>query len=388
MSISSIAVRPSRTADGADAPERAWAGVPWKTVVALAVVLAYADGFLVTSLRGAVGAIERTQSPFVSWWQEATVMLPVYLLAVLGALTLAKRWFGPVLHRPRTLLATALLVVAAATLVGVAETVVSAAYDYRLQTHQMLMMDSMRSLCDTSCLDQEKQATLAVHIRGISHISRWMLVTNLVAVGWIVAMFGGRLQLTRARVARAAAAGSRAADVRLLLVGSLVAAAVVHAAVVPEHLSEWPAAGMFFILLTIWELAVAGLLLARIEERMMLLAAAAVSVGPLAVWLLSRTAGLPFGPEPGAAEAIGLPDLAACALEVVSLVTALVLLRGGARTQRPVASAHTRSLVVLALVAVTVIGVTGVGLHWFDPFGLANVRSTMDMTAHLTQIRG
>jgi hypothetical protein len=38
--------------------------------------------------------------------------------------------------------------------------------------------------------------------------------------------------------------------------------------------------------------------------------AAAVSVGPLALWLASRTVGLPFGPEPGAAESIGLPDLA------------------------------------------------------------------------------
>jgi hypothetical protein len=385
MSISSIAVRPSRVATGADAPDRTRTGVPWKTVVVLATVMAYADGFWVTSLRGAVGAIERTQSPFASWWQEATVMLPVYLLAVLGALTLARRWFGPVLHRPRTLLVTALMVVVAGTLAGVAETVVSAAYDYRLQTHQMLMMDSMRSLCDSSCFVQEKHNTLVVHIRGISHISRWLLLTNLVAVGWIVAMFGGRLELARARVARVAS-GSRAADVRLLLAGSLVAAAAVHAAVVPAHLTEWPTAGMFFILLTIWELAVAGLLLARIEERMMLLAAAVVSVGPLAVWLLSRTAGLPFGPEPGVAETIGLPDIAACLLEVLSLVTALVLLRRGADNQRPVSSAHARSLVALALVAVAVIGITGVGLHWFDPFGLGNVRHTMDMTAHIGQI--
>ena len=32
-------------------------GVPWKTVVTLAAVLAYADGYWLVSLRGAIGAI-------------------------------------------------------------------------------------------------------------------------------------------------------------------------------------------------------------------------------------------------------------------------------------------------------------------------------------------
>ena len=41
--------------------------VPWLTVLPFAVVMAYADGFWMTSLRGAVGAIERTDEPFTSW---------------------------------------------------------------------------------------------------------------------------------------------------------------------------------------------------------------------------------------------------------------------------------------------------------------------------------
>ena len=41
--------------------------VPWATVLPLAVLMAYADGFWLTSLRGAVGAIERTQEPFATW---------------------------------------------------------------------------------------------------------------------------------------------------------------------------------------------------------------------------------------------------------------------------------------------------------------------------------
>src|SRR3954454_475705 len=89
--------------------------VPWWTVVFLAVLMAYADGFWLISLRGAVGAIERTQEPFAAWLRESTAFLPVFVLAVLAALTLALRWLGPAPSRRRTA-AAALLVVAAGTL--------------------------------------------------------------------------------------------------------------------------------------------------------------------------------------------------------------------------------------------------------------------------------
>jgi hypothetical protein len=357
---------------------------PWKTVMALAVVLAYADGFWLTSLRGAVGAIERTQSPFASWWQEATLVLPVFVLAVLGALTLAMRWFGPVLRRSRGLVVAGLLVVAAATLVGIAQTVASAAYDYHLQTHQMQIMDSMRSLCQGSCLAEKQHATLLVHIHGVLYISGRLLVTNLVLVAWLVAMWGGRLRLSSTRPARATGdqpphSTTRHTDLRRVLIGALVGAAAIHVAVVPEHLSQWSAAGIFFLVLAIWELAVAGLLLARLEQRAMLLAAAAVSLVPLGLWLGSRSAGLPFGPEAGNPEASGLPDLACSALELVSLVLALVLLHSSRRLRRPAMSAHVRSLALVALVAITAIGFAGVGLSWFDAFGISGVEAVTNM---------
>ena len=86
------------SADGTaarDARLRGRRGVPWRTVVALAAVLAYADGFWLISLRGAIGAIERTDRQFPSWFVESTTVLPVFAFAVLGAMTLALRWFGP-----------------------------------------------------------------------------------------------------------------------------------------------------------------------------------------------------------------------------------------------------------------------------------------------------
>ena len=94
--------------------------VPWKTVVTLAAVLAYADGYWLVSLRGAIGAIERTDHPFASWLRESTTVLPVFVFAVLAALTLALHWFSPKVGETRTVVATALLIVVGGTLVGVA----------------------------------------------------------------------------------------------------------------------------------------------------------------------------------------------------------------------------------------------------------------------------
>jgi hypothetical protein len=360
--------------------------VPWKTVVALAVVLAYADGFWLTSLQGAVGAIERTQGPFASWLSESTVVLPVYVVAVLGVLTLALRWFGPVLRTPRTVVATLLLVVAAGTVVGLAAMVASSAYDYHLQSAQLRLMESMQTSCSGNCLAQQQHETLAIHVRGLLLTSRWLLLTNLVLVAWLVAMWGGRLKVSTTKRQPGDPTGtarvlgrSPVQDLRLLLVGALLGSAAIHAALVPTRLNDW--AGAFFFFLAIWELAVAGMLLTRLEERTVLLAAAVISIAPLALWLWSRTAGLPFGPSPSARVGIGLPDALACLLAVTSLLAAATLLRTPRWHDRRPPSAHVRSLVLVALIAATAIGVAGAGLSWFDAFGISGTPTPlMDMS--------
>jgi hypothetical protein len=168
--------------------------VPWLTVVPLAVVMAYADGFWVISLRGAAGSIERTGEPFVTWLRESTLVLPVFVLAVLGALKLAARWFGPALRRPKTVVATALLVVAAGTLVGIAGLAASSAYDYRLQSNHLLVMDSMRSMASMASMTAaQQQASLDLQVRAVGVGSGLLLASNLMLVGWVVALRGGRL---------------------------------------------------------------------------------------------------------------------------------------------------------------------------------------------------
>ncbi len=149
--------------------------------------------------------------------------------------------------------------------------------------------------------------------------------------------------------------------VRVLLVASLLGGAAVHAAVVREHVDHWPAAGVFFALLAATALVVGVALLRRVD-RPRLLGALAVSVGPLLVWLVSRTTGLPFGPDAGEPEPVALADAAACLLAVVAGGAALVLLRvtGPLRVRGLPAAAQ---LIGLGLVAaLTVVGLAGATL--------------------------
>jgi hypothetical protein len=344
--------------------------VPWLTVASLSVVMAYADGFWMMSLRGAVGAIERTEEPFASWLRESTLVLPAFVFAVLGALTLALRLFGPVLRRRSTVL-TALLIVAAGTAVGIALITVSAAYDYQLQSSQLQLIGSMSHTCaEGDCLALQEQASLGLQVRAVGYGSGILLVTNLVLVGWVVAIRGGRLDVskTRRRISRGGTD-----HWQLFLAAALFGSAAVHAAVVPEHLSQWAGAGVFFAILAAAQLAV-GLLSFGRRHRAVLVAVAAVSIVPLSLWLCSRTVGLPFGPTAGAPESAGLPDIAAGVLELGTLLAAVALLREKVRLpEGPPASAHIRSLAVVAAIAIGVLGLAGTGPAWFgNPGGSGN----------------
>lgn len=196
-SFSTVATGSTSTTERAHVGQLGRLTVPWPTVLSLAAVMAFADGFWLISLQGAVGAIERSQEPFASWWRGSLLMLPVFIFAVLGALTLAMRWFGPVLRRPRTVMAAVLLVAVAGTIAGLAAIVASSAYDYHLQSGQVQAMDTMRAVCKSgNCVSEAQQATLALHVHAVIYIMGWVLLTNLALVFWVVAMRGGRLKVS------------------------------------------------------------------------------------------------------------------------------------------------------------------------------------------------
>jgi hypothetical protein len=167
--------------------------VPWVAVAALAALTAYADGFVVTVVQVTVGAIERAQSPFATWLRTSTLLLPVFVLAVLAALAFARRRVGPVLRAPRQVVVAGLVVVVATAVVGTAWLLVSAAVDYHLQT-QLLQTQSVAHLHGGVATLADAQAqTLELDLLAARYGAIGVLVANTVLVSWLVALRGGRL---------------------------------------------------------------------------------------------------------------------------------------------------------------------------------------------------
>ncbi|MFB4309075.1 hypothetical protein [Actinomadura sp. GTD37] len=125
---------------------------------------------------------------------------------------------------------------------------------------------------------------------------------------------------------------------RVAAIGSVLAA-FAHYAVVPEHLGEWWAYGVFFSAIALFQL-VWAVLVHTGSERAVLLSGPAVSLGVLALWAVSRTSGLPFGPDAGEAEAIGVLDVVSGAAELAVVAGALLALRGPRRKAAVAAGAE------------------------------------------------
>jgi hypothetical protein len=337
--------------------------VPWLTVLPLAIVLAFADGFWLISLRTSVGAIARAQAPFASWLRESIQALPLFVFAVLGGLTLALSWFRSDLRRPRVVIASALLVVAASTVAGVGWLTASSAYDYHLQLQQVQIMGSMGGRCTGACLTGRQHASLLLQAKSVGYGSAILLVTNLVIVAWLLAMRGGRLEpaATGRRVGTVLPRGfTRADGLRLLLVAGLVGSAAVHAGMA---LAGRPAAGMLAIGVTAAQLAVAVRLMGE-RTRTGLVAAVVVSLGALALSAYSLSSGMPSGPHPGGSPPVGLAEGMSGLLEVGTFVAAMVLLRARPWLQRSAPSAHQMSLALVGVLALSVFGIAGTPLGW------------------------
>jgi hypothetical protein len=103
-------------------------------------------------------------------------------------------------------------------------------------------------------------------------------------------------------------------------------AAVIHFVVIPGHWEEYWGQGLFFIVAAIAQLLWAVWVLVA-PSRLIYLAGAAGNAAIVALWIVTRTAGVPAGPGAGEREAVEFADTLATVFEVLLVVGALVLAR-------------------------------------------------------------
>lgn len=130
---------------------------------------------------------------------------------------------------------------------------------------------------------------------------------------------------------------------------ALGAAGAIHLALAPDHAAESAAAGVFFVVAGLAQLALAGLVATRRGGRAALVALLAVAVVLLSLYAASRALSLPGGLDREAVDAVGLLTKL---LEVVGTALGAVALTGRPR-HLPLDGARTLAVVTLtaALVA-------------------------------------
>lgn len=138
--------------------------------------------------------------------------------------------------------------------------------------------------------------------------------------------------------------------------------AVIHLLVMPAHAAAFPPFGLAFLGVAAFQ-ARWALAYRRYRSRAMLWSALAINAGVVAVWVWSRTSGLPVGPTPNVAEPPGAADIAATAFElglclIVALQLGLARDRLRARHVTSRVAAELRAVVLAAVCVVTFLAAT------------------------------
>lgn len=102
----------------------------------------------------------------------------------------------------------------------------------------------------------------------------------------------------------------------LVLTGLAATAGVIHVVAAVEHVGVGLSLGVFFTLVGAGQLLAAWRIHRDPHNQQLLEVVALGSIAVALVWLVSRTTGLPFGPDAGKASSIGAADTIATLYEL------------------------------------------------------------------------
>lgn len=181
------------------------------------------------------------------------------------------------------------------------------------------------------------------------------------------------------------------ATVRPYLLAGLAAcsagAAAIHFAVVFEHFAEYTLYGVFFLVISWAQVIWPAVLLWR-PSRLWLWLGIAGNAVVIAVYVLSRTAGLPFGPDLHNPESVGALDVVSCVLEFGVIAGCAALLWRPSLADRPAARRGVAaSVAALVAVPAAVIATTTAVMTpgWAGPEGPAGMASGMSPHSSLAR---
>lgn len=114
-----------------------------------------------------------------------------------------------------------------------------------------------------------------------------------------------------------------------------VGAALIHFSVMVVHFQEYWLFGVFFALIAPLQLLFAYLIIRTPVTRSLLWIGVAGNLAVPFVWLISRTSGLPLGPDAWQAETVHAADVVATLDELAIVVLLMVMLASGKSRPTP-----------------------------------------------------
>lgn len=144
--------------------------------------------------------------------------------------------------------------------------------------------------------------------------------------------------------------GARTVPEQLALVAALLVfgSSFIHAVVIADHYEYDWRFGVFFAVVTFWQAVWAGLAYGTPLNPRLLVAGAIGNAALVVVWLISRTVGVPLGPQAGRPEAIGEVDVISTLDELGAVILVAIVLRGLRRGPLRLTPAHVRTAAALA----------------------------------------
>ncbi len=128
-------------------------------------------------------------------------------------------------------------------------------------------------------------------------------------------------------------------------------AAAIHFAVMGDHFNEFFAFGLFFAIVA-WLQALWAVAIVVSPARRLVVGGLLGNLAIVALWAVSRTAGLPIGPHPWQPEAAALIDVVSTGMEVLIAVGCALLLVSGQSRRGPGGRVAAIIAIVVALIAI------------------------------------
>ena len=134
---------------------------------------------------------------------------------------------------------------------------------------------------------------------------------------------------TDVRIPHAGSPAVSDAPAAVALTGLAGTAGLIHLVAAAEHVGVDWSLGVFFLLVGTAQLGAAWLVHRDPRDRRLLALGAAGSLAIALLWIFSRTTGVPFGPDAGEVESVGVADTIATLLELAFAALAVTVMRRG-----------------------------------------------------------